>query len=117
MRGQPFAGGDTDAAFRRASGRSLRGHPPIVGSLEKYTPRSFPVAGGCQHAFNVIPGILHVDQQREVRADGGTAGSDDLGDFFVLLVHAAVVVGAEQGDLELGGSEADVAGAQHPFHE
>ena len=112
----PFARGDRYRRFIVQPG--VAGEIiDLQGRLDEVDVEVSPVLEGVESALDIVPCVLDVDHEDEVRANGLAAGGDDLGDFFIGFVHAAVVVGAEQGDLELGGTEADVAGAQHPFHE
>ena len=114
--GLPFAGGDADAALVVHPGVAVEVvHPE--GGLEEVDVEFIPVADGGERPVGAVPGVLDVYHQGEVRANGFAAGGEYLGDLVVALVHAGVVVGAEQGDLEFGGAETDFFGVQHPLDE
>ena len=107
--GLPFAAGDADAALVVHSGVAVEVvHPE--GGLEEVDVEFCPVTDGGERPVGAVPGVLDVYHQGEVRANGFAAGGEYLGDLVVALVHAGVVVGTEQGDLEFGGAETDFLG-------
>ena len=112
----PFASGDTEAAFVVHAGVAFEVVDP-EWCLKEVDVEFLPVADGVERPVCAVPSILDIDHEGEVGADGLAAGGEDFGYLVVALVHAGVVVGAKEGDLEFGGAEADGAGVQHPFDE
>ena len=86
----------------------------LQGRLDEVDVEVSPVLEGVESALDIVPCVLDVDHEDEVRANGLAAGGDDLGDFFIGFVHAAVVVGAAEGHLQLGGGESELLRMQHP---
>ena len=114
--GLPFTGGDADAAFVVHPGVAVEViHPK--GSFEKVDVEFLPVADGGERPVGAVPGVLDVYHQGKVLANGFAAGGEYLGDLVVALVHAGMVVGTEQGDLEFGGAKTYFFGVQHPLDE
>ncbi len=110
----PFAGCDAEATFVVHAGVAVKViHPEW--SLKKVDVEFCPVTDGGERSVCAIPSVLDVDHEGEFGANCFATGGEYFGDFVVALVHADVVIGAEEGDLEFGGAEADGAGVQYPF--
>lgn len=112
----PFAGCDAEATFVVHAGVAVEVVHPERG-FEKVNVEFLPVADGGERSVCAVPSVLDVDHEGEIGAHGVATGGEYFSDFVVALVHAGVVVGAEEGDLEFGRAEADGAGVQHPFDE
>ena len=112
--GLPFAGGDADTALVVHPGVAVKViHPEW--SFEKVDVEFCPVTDGVKRTLDAVPSVLDVYHKGEAGANGLAACGEHLGDLVVALVHAGVVVRAEQSDLEFGGAKADLFRVQYPF--
>ena len=113
----PLAGGDADGRLAVRVDRTRGGRRCGSGSRGRRGRAPSSPRRSARRRRGIGPGVLDIDHQRHVGADGAAARGDDLGDLLVGLLEAAVVVGAAQGDLQLRRAEAQGAGAHGPLDE